>query len=454
MGAEELERSLLSLLGDVAGAGARVDQLHRLSGGASRETWSFDLEGGGQRQELILQRLRPGAGPSTTAVGIETEAAVLHAADEHGVPVAKVLASDDGRVLGSPGMVVERLAGETIARRLLRDDEWQRARSRLGAQVARAAAAIHAIPLEAAPGLRPTDQVAQCRALLDGLGEPHPAFELGLHWLEAHRPGPVDACVVHGDLRMGNVLVDRDGLRAVLDWELAHQGDPIEDLGWFCVRAWRFGSPLAAGGVATREALVEAYEAAAGRAVEPERLRWWEVLGTLKWGAICVLQAWGHLSGASRSVELATIGRRVCENEWDLLGLLPGGPLPTSAAVVRSSPGPVLHDRPSAAELVEAVREWVDDDVRTATEGRLAFHARVAVNALRMVERELALEPALTVAHIARLAELGCVDDRELAARIRRGDLDDRIDEVRGLVAGSVHDKLLVANPTWLLPDC
>jgi hypothetical protein len=258
--------------------------------------------------------------------------------------------------------------------------------------------------------------------------------------------------VVHGDLRLGNLLVDHDGLRAVLDWELAHLGDPLEDLGWFCVRAWRFGSPLPAGGVASREVLVAAYEAAGGRSVDMEALRWWELLGTLKWGVICVMQAWGHLSGMSRSVELATIGRRVCENEWDLLGLLPGGPL-TRATPEPREPRAALHDRPTVEELVEAVREWVDGDVRSGTEGRLAFHARVAANALRMVERELALEPDLTRAHTARLAELGCADDRQLVERIRTGGLDDRLDEVRTLVGASVHDKLLVANPGWLEDD-
>jgi aminoglycoside phosphotransferase (APT) family kinase protein len=450
VGTDDLQEALLALLG--GGVGASIQGLRRLSGGASRETWAFDVVGGAAPAELILQRLRPGASASSSGVGVETEAALLRVAARHGVPVAHVVASDDGTVLGSPGMVVERLGGETIARKLLRDDEWATARSRLGAQVGAACAAIHAIPVEAVPGLQPADQLAQYRDVLDGLGEPHPAFELGFRWLEANRPPDNPPCVVHGDLRLGNLLVDQDGLRAVLDWELAHVGDPLEDLGWFCVRAWRFGSPLPAGGVATREVLVTAYEGASGRPVDPQVLRWWEVLGTLKWGVICVMQAWGHLSGASRSVELATIGRRVCENEWDLLGLLPGGPLPRHPAPERRA-GAALHDRPTLAELVEAVREWVDDDVRTGTEGRLSFHARVATNALRMVEREIALEPDLTDAHGARLASLGCTDDRELAARIRSGDLDERSVEVRGLVAASVHDKLLVANPGWLHDD-
>ena len=452
MAAPDLAGALLVLLAHEVEGDARIDDLRRLSGGASRETWSFDLRAPGTTHELILQRLRPGGGAGS-GLPLGTEAALVRAAGEHGVPVARVMASDDGAILGTPGMVTERLAGETIARRLLRDAEWSDARTRLGAQVAEAAAVIHAMPIDAVVGLASGDQLDQCRMLLDGLAEPHPAFELGVRWLEAHRPVPSAPAIVHGDLRMGNLLVDHGGLRAVLDWELAHVGDALEDLGWFCVRAWRFGSPLEAGGVATRAALVDAYVAASGRSVDPQALRWWEVLGTLKWGAICMLQAWGHLSGATRSVELATIGRRVCENEWDLLGLLPGGPLLRVSTTPAPSPGPVLHDRPSVAELVEAAREWVEADVRDGTEGRLAFDARVAANALRMVERELALEPGLTRAHATRLAELGCADDGALVGRIRSGELDDRAEEVRTLVAASVHDKLLVANPGWLAPE-
>lgn len=446
MGSDALQTSLVTLLG---GGDVVVDGLRRLSGGASRETWSFDAVVDGTRRPLILQRLRPGATGSSTATPIAVEAALLRVAADHGVPVAGVVADDDGTILGSPGMVVERLDGETIARKLLRDPEYAVARERLGAQVGAALARIHTIPTERVPGLRSGDQVEQFRTILDALGEPHPAFELGFRWLDANRPAVVGETVVHGDFRLGNVLVDGEGLRAVLDWELAHLGDPLEDLGWFCVRAWRFGSPLPAGGIATRETVVAAYEGAGGASVDLEALRWWEVLGTLKWGVMCVMQAWGHLSGASRSVELATIGRRVCENEWDLLGLLPGGSLP-APDVVTAAPAAQLHDRPTLAELVEAVREWVDTDVRAGTEGRLSFHARVATNALRIVEREVALEPGLTTAHRMRLAALGCTDDRMLAARIRSGELDQEAEAIRQAVAASVRDKLLVANPGWM----
>jgi hypothetical protein len=105
---------------------------------------------------------------------------------------------------------------------------------------------------------------------------------------------------------------------------------------------------------------------------------------------------------------------------------------------------------PSAAQLVEAVREWLERDVMTATTGRLQFHSRVAVNVLAMVERELLVGPTQAAVHRDRLEQLGCADDKELARRIREGELDDRLPEVRDLVWATVRDKLTVANPKYL----
>ena len=163
--------------------------------------------------------------------------------------------------------------------------------------------------------------------LLDTFGEPHPAFELALRWLDARVPAPASAPrFVHGDFRNGNFIVGPDGIRAVLDWELAHLGDPIEDLGWLCVKSWRFGAnDKLVGGFGDVPDLLGAYEQAGGGAVDEATLRFWVVLGTVKWGVICVGQAFAHLTGAIRSVELATLGRRVAEMEWDVLDLLDGG---------------------------------------------------------------------------------------------------------------------------------
>jgi aminoglycoside phosphotransferase (APT) family kinase protein len=179
------------------------------------------------------------------------------------------------------------------------------------------------VPVDSVPGLVVEDDpVATWRAMLDGFGQPHPTFELALRWLEERRPPPAATALVHGDFRHGNLIVGPDGVRAVIDWELAHLGDPMEDLGWLCVKAWRFGVDRPVGGFGDYEELFASYQEASGRPVDPDVVRWWEVMGTLKWGIMCIAQAFTHLSGTVRSVELAAIGRRVCENEWDLLGMI------------------------------------------------------------------------------------------------------------------------------------
>jgi aminoglycoside phosphotransferase (APT) family kinase protein len=298
-----------------------VDGLRRLSGGASRETWSFDaVRHDGARQELILRRDPPGA----PKAGMGLEAVVLGAAARAAVPVPRILAaSDNPELLGAPFIVMERVAGETIPRRILRDDAYGEARPLLAGQCGEILALIHRIPVDEVPGLALADPVEEWRRTLHELGEPHPAFELALRWLDANRPPPGGPGVVHGDFRNGNLIVGSEGVRSVLDWELAHLGDPMEDLGWLCVRAWRFGVDRPVGGFGDYDQLIDAYEQASGTCVDRAALRWWEALGTLRWGVMCIIQAWTHTSGFVRSVELAAIGRRVCENEWDLLNLLP-----------------------------------------------------------------------------------------------------------------------------------
>jgi aminoglycoside phosphotransferase (APT) family kinase protein len=445
--ADALQPALTAALADPS---LEVAELHRLSGGASRETWGFTLAGSdGTGRALVLQRERPGG--VRTGGGMAVEADLIRSAGARGVPVPEVLAAGDDDGLGAPWLVAARLDGETIPRRILRDDALADARAGLAAALGTAAAGIHGIPLDEVGSLDHQDQVVQFRDLLDLLGEPHPAFELGLRWLEANRPpeGPVG--VVHGDLRMGNLIVGPDGLRAVLDWELAHLGDGREDLGWLCVRSWRFGGSLPAAGVGTREALCEAYTAAGGRPVEPDDLRWWEALATLKWGVMCIVQAATHLNGLTRSVELAAIGRRVAETEHDLLELISPGSVPAPTAAPDEPPVAVPHDVPTAAQLVEAVREVLEDDVVGGTQGRVQFHARVAGNVLGIVQRELRLGPAQARAHQERLASLGVGDDAELAAGIRAGTLDADDGDVLDAVAASVADKLAVANPGWAL---
>lgn len=305
--------------------GARIEGLRRLTGGASRETWAFDAVIGGEHRPLILRRDRPGGLGAPAA----TEQRLLELAGPAGVPVPAVVAPVEG------GYVMERVEGETIPRKILRDDAYADARPRMARQAGEIAARIHAIGLDDPSELLPElpgfegyehpalAQVDQYRQLLDFYGEPHPVFEYALRWLEEHVPPRTGVALVHGDFRNGNFIVGPDGIRAVLDWELAHLGDPMEDLGWLCVRSWRFrevDKPV--GGFGHYDDLFSGYESTSGESVDPEVVRYWEVFGTLKWGEMCIVQAFTHLEGAHRSVELAAIGRRVCEMEWHLLEML------------------------------------------------------------------------------------------------------------------------------------
>ena len=307
---------LAAALATVVGA-TEVTGLARLSGGASRETWRFSADD----RPLILQRQRGG---DIRDMGIEAD--VVRAAGAAGMPVPTLLASGTGAdsPLGGSFMVLTAVEGETIARKILRDAEYAGARPVLAAQLGRALAQLHAVPTDAVPRLVESDQLLMYRQQLDVLAEPHPTFELAFRWLEQHRPAPSALAVVHGDFRLGNVIVGPDGLRAVIDWELAHLGDPMEDLGWLCVKAWRFGSHLPVAGVGEYEQLFAAYEEAGGAPIDRAAAHWWEVLGTLKWGIMCIGQANTHLAGLARSHELAAIGRRVCENEHDLFLALEG----------------------------------------------------------------------------------------------------------------------------------
>jgi len=314
--------ALARVVGVALGDGAvRIEGLERLSGGASRETWSFTAfpGAGGNGRRLILRRDPPGA----PGKGMALEGRLLLAAGRGGVPVPALLAaSDEPEPLGSAFLLMQFVEGETIPRRILREEAFRAVRPRLAGQCGAILASLHRVDPDSVPGLEAEDPLSSFRELLDDLGMAHPAFELAFRWLEERRPESGAAAIVHGDFRHGNLMIGPDGVRAVLDWELAHRGDPMEDLGWLCVKAWRFGVDRPVGGFGTYQQLIEGYQRAGGRSVEPETLRWWEVLGTLRWGIMCILQASLHTSAAVRSVELAAIGRRVCENEWDLLELM------------------------------------------------------------------------------------------------------------------------------------
>jgi aminoglycoside phosphotransferase (APT) family kinase protein len=303
--------------------------LKRLSGGASQEIWSFDATTSDGAVPLILRRAPGGVrdtGRSGTAVALETEAELIRLAGAAGVPVPPVrhvLTEDDG--IGQ-GFVMDRIPGETLARKILRDEEFAEARPKLARQCGEVIARLHKIDKATLPQLRVAtgkDEVEQYFQTYKQLDYPHPVFELAFRWLRDNAPpDTTELTLVHGDFRNGNLMIGPDGLRAVLDWEIAHVGDPMADLSWICINPWRFGNiDMPVGGFGTREDLFAGYEAGGGDKVDPARVKFWEVLGTLKWGVMCMGMASAFLQG-DRSVERATIGRRSSETEVDLMRLL------------------------------------------------------------------------------------------------------------------------------------
>jgi len=319
----ELSRCIASFYPGATG----VTGAAKLSGGASQETWSFDIVHPDGKVGAILRRAPQGYGAAPTrAAGLDAEARLMQLAHEAGVPsprVMHVLEPEDG--LGA-GFIMARIEGETIARKILRDDTFANARPLLAHQLGKVAAGIHGLPRSELPKLREMSaakEIAEIGREYRGFNWPRPVFELALRWLSDHDPGPSDeVTLVHGDFRHGNLIIGPDGVRAVLDWELAHLGDPMEDLGWICVNSWRFGEiDKPVGGFGSREDLFAGYEAA-GRKADPARVKFWEVMGTLRWGVMCCGMMQRFRIGPDHSMERAMIGRRASETEIDLLRLL------------------------------------------------------------------------------------------------------------------------------------
>jgi len=283
-----------------------------LAGGASKEAWAVDA--GGER--LLVRRAAVGVIHRHT-LSLRQEFEVLSAAYEAGVKAPRPIAYLDD-LDGREAFVMERLEGETIGRRIVRMD----VPAELPVQMAEEIAKIHAIPRTRLPFLEDA-RLERMVEELDEFGEPHPAIELGLWWLRENRPPAREPVVVHGDFRIGNLVVDERGLVGVLDWEFAHVDDPVRDLAFSLVRAWRFGVPeRRLGGIGDAEPYVDRYNELTSFDVRAEELDYWELAGNVGWAIGCLTQAQRHLRGQDRSVELAVLGRLGAEVEYEICHLL------------------------------------------------------------------------------------------------------------------------------------
>jgi aminoglycoside phosphotransferase (APT) family kinase protein len=332
MSSEDFASHLQNAVVRHVGRPGTVHDLQRLTGGANKTTWSFDADVSGARAQFILQLASPranvesnplaGVSPHLTA---DEDARLMIAAVKAGVPAPRVraiLEPDDG--LG-PGYITERVAGEVLATRILRDDRFAAPRASMAMQCGAILAAIHRIPVDQVPflmKLTPAEHIAAQRRIVEFYGFHSPALELGLKWAEAHVPRNTRHTVVHGDFRAGNFIVGEDGIRCVLDWEIGQRGDPMQDLGWVCVKTWRFGGRQPVGGFGTREDLFAAYESASGHSVDPAHVRFWEAYGGVRWGVGCLSMG---LRGIEEvGIERCAIGRRVEEPLFDFLNLIEG----------------------------------------------------------------------------------------------------------------------------------
>jgi aminoglycoside phosphotransferase (APT) family kinase protein len=384
----------------------------RLSGGASQETYRLVVRTDAGERRLAMRRAPGGHAPAVASgqPGLRTEALLMREARAVGVPepeVFWVLEPADG--LGE-GFIMEWLEGEALGAKIARDPAFDAIRPRLAEQCGEILARIHAIDLrksglaERLAQLTPEAFVLQTWQRYQALATPQPMIDFSARWLLENLPRDYQPTLVHNDFRNGNIMMSPErGVVAVLDWEIAHVGDPMRDLGWICTNSWRFGrSDRPVGGFGEYADLFRGYEKASGNAVDPARVKFWEVFGSFWWSVGCLGMAEHYRTGPDKTVERPAIGRRTSECQVDCVNLLIPGPV----ELLEPDAKPSNVDMPRLDELVTSVRDYLRADVMTATKGRTQFLARVAGNSLDIALRELAVGERHRAHQVDRLRAL------------------------------------------------
>lgn len=394
--------------GTVAGC-TGLDAVKRLSGGASQETYRLDLAGDASPATLALRRAAHITVSADEKLGPRVEAQLFDAAQAAGVPVPAVryvLAPEDG--LGE-GFLMDWLSGETLGGRIVHHDAFARIRPSLARNCGALLGRIHNIDVattgldQVLPRATPAQLVMRTWEAYRNLDMAQPMIDFTARWLLDNLPDEAPLALTHGDFRNGNLMVDGEaGIIAVLDWELAHLGDPVRDLGWICTNSWRFGvADQPVGGFGTREDLLAGYAAETGREIAPAHLMFWEVFGSFWWAAMTLVMGASYAQGLDSSVERPAIGRRSSECQVDCTNLLIPGPLVALAAAPANTVGGV-----STADVLDSVQDFLRADVLASTTGRTKFLTRVAANAVAIARRELSLGPARDAYMAEALADM------------------------------------------------
>jgi aminoglycoside phosphotransferase (APT) family kinase protein len=315
-----------------------VSNLHRIPGGASRETWSFDArwpENGKEVERGFVLRRDPDASLLETERDLEFR--VMDTVASHGVPVPKMYwLESDGAFLDRPFFVMERIDGcETSPTKVLMDPRFFPMRPQLAERFVAILARIHSLDWRASRldflGV-PADEascgimeIEKWEAVVDRDAlEPQPVLRAAFAWMRRHLPPPAQRIVlVHADYRTGNFLCSSDGeIRGVLDWEMVHLGDPLEDVAWACIRPWRWLGDENIGGLLPRGPFYRHYEEESGFTVVPEAIRFWELLGNVKLAAIFLTGARSFCEGRTRSPMMAFLGRNIARLELEIMDLM------------------------------------------------------------------------------------------------------------------------------------
>ena len=320
---EKLASALSKKLLEV-GVEGKVCNLVPLTGGASKEIWQFEVSKNKQTTKMILRRGSGIEGP--LAIKTSDEAKIQKEVIKVGAPVPQILAVSKNEEELGDSYIMNFIEGESIARKILRDKEYKKALPVLAYQCGEAIAKIHNVDINNfsfLPKKPAEDQLEDLYSTYESFEQPSPVFEYAYLWLKEQDFGNFQESLVHGDFRLGNIIVNADGLQSIIDWELAHIGNPLQDLGWVCGNSWRFGkNDKVVGGFGELEDLLEGYNSISKLKVNKEMVRCWQVFGTFRWGVICLIQAYAHLNGTINSIEKAAIGRRVSETEIDIVDLL------------------------------------------------------------------------------------------------------------------------------------